>query len=66
MVNMDGDSTSGDAQGREVQDIIVKEVLQDMDAGTYAVVIQGPRDVAGNDGPGGIAGVINDWTIRLR
>ena len=65
MTNMDGDSTSGDAQGKEVQEIIAKQIMQDVDAGTYTVVIRGLCDVAGNDGPGGDAGVITGWTIYL-
>lgn len=64
MTDMDGDNTTGD-QGKEVQDIMAKQIMQDVDAGTYTVVIKGLCDVAGNDGPGGSDGIISDWTLHL-
>ena len=66
LTDMDGDSTSGDANGKEVQDIIAKQIMQDVDAGTYTVIIKGLLDVAGNNGPGGESGEITDWKIRLK
>ncbi len=46
--------------------IHVKQTMQDVDAGDYKVVIKDLRDEAGNKGPGGDDGVIDDWIIRLK
>ena len=65
MLDMDGDPTTGDA-GKEIRKVHVKQTMLDVDAGDYKVVVKELRDEAGNAGPGGAGGVVNDWVIRLR
>jgi hypothetical protein len=66
LTDMDNDNTSGDEQGKEIQDIIAKQIMQNVNTGTYTVVIKGVQDVAGNKSFVDEEGVIANWTIRLQ